>query len=189
MHWKQKLDIIAVAAFILASISVSCNGHEYYRKTDDIGSIIGRKYELPSIVKWYGGGKDTCIDISNANKMIVYFPNTGCTPCALTSLKHWKGIVEEFNSLTIDAKLIFIMHIDVDDENFMKILEDEQFSYPILCDQAGEFEKYNLLPKNSILNTFILDKDNKVKFVGSPLISSKMKKMFFYYLSADSNSY
>src|SRR5699024_11889546 len=108
-----------------------------------------------------------------------------CTPCALKSLKHWKDIIADFDSLRLKAELIFIINAAADDEDLTKVLEQEAFDYPILCDEQGEFERYNLLPANDLLNTFVLDGNNVVRIVGTPLISDKMKNVFFNYLIAN----
>lgn len=71
------------------------------------------------------------------------------------------------------------MRVEADDPEFMDALAEQDFHYPVLCDEGGEFEKYNLLPRNAMLNTFFLDKDNKVILIGSPLLGSSMKKAFY----------
>lgn len=78
-----------------------------------IGKMMDKAYILPSKGEWGIKGRDTVVHLTNDPTLVIYFNGYGCTPCALTELRHWKPIIEqienlrEFDSIRMD--MIFIL--------------------------------------------------------------------------------
>jgi hypothetical protein len=72
---------------------------------------------------------------------------------------------------------------------FFHSLNSEHFIFPVLCDKEGEFEENNLLPINKEYNAFLLDSNNEVVYVGSPLLGRKMRSLFISIVKVLNNDY
>lgn len=160
----------------------SCNDNsgKEYRKTDNIGQITGNEFIIPPQGKWYSIDGDTSVQISDGAKLVLYFDSNNCAPCALKELEHWKNILNNVDSIRsegIELDAMFILHAEKNNNALVKALSDHKFSHPVLFDELREFEKYNLLPQNELYNTFILDADNRVLFVGNPLANRQQWKI------------
>ena len=58
-------------------------------------------------------------------------------------------------------------------------IADYRLQFPVLLDTAGIFERSNpQLPENPVFHTFLLDRDNRVVLVGSPLGNPKMWELY-----------
>ncbi len=54
-----------------------------------------------------------------------------------------------------------------------------RFDYPVFLDTAGVFERSNPgLPANPVFHTFLLDRENRVVLVGSPIGNAKMWDLY-----------
>lgn len=184
---KYSYILFIPALLILGFIQISCidRAKTEFRKTKDLRDIIGEQFVLPSDVSWRILDKDTVIDISPCTKLVVYFNGNGCTPCALKELRHWKPITERIallNKEGSDTQAIFILHAEPDDKIITDAILEQGFVHSIMYDPKGEFERFNLLPENSLMHTFILDRENKVKHVGNPLLRQKGWDIFEHVL-------
>lgn len=54
----------------------------------------------------------------------------------------------------------------------MAALNETGFRHTIYLDSKGEFERINKLPQDHIFHTFLLDGDNKIRLIGSPLYNT-----------------
>ena len=61
----------------------------------------------------------------------------------------------------------------------MKIsLKEDNFDYPVCMDTANEFYQLNRFPMYPILQTFLLDKDNRIVAMGDPVTNPKIKELY-----------
>ena len=49
---------------------------------------------------------------------------------------------------------------------------------PVWVDAKGEFSQVNALPDNLLFHVFLLNRDNRVMLVGSPIGNPKMWKLY-----------
>ena len=57
------------------------------------------------------------------------------------------------------------------------------FTYPVYVDKQDSIAKLNRFPLESNLQTFLLDKNNRVIAVGNPVYNPKIKKLYFNIIS------
>lgn len=113
-------------------------------------------------------------------KMVVYVDSSECTPCALSHLRFWNPLVKEAHDKKISIDYVFVLapkKADIEDVNLE--LEVTDLPVSIYVDTAFVFRQKNpSLPKDKKYHSFLLDKNNEVLFVGSPLDGEKIKLMY-----------
>lgn len=57
------------------------------------------------------------------------------------------------------------------------------FTYPVCLDLGNKFYNANKIPDDMMLQTFLLDKDNKIIALGNPIHNSKIKDLFLNIIS------
>ncbi len=170
--------LIALSLFFLFSMTFCVNKtvKETNRKTDNMREIVGCHFVMPGNAEWVISDRDTTVQFRQIPKMIVYYNGGGCTPCSLKELKHWKQILKQTDKLNVDV--VFILHTTKENKEVIQAMREQEFDYPVMFDEEGEFEKYNLLPRNNMLHTFLLDKNDKVVLADNPLIGYNRWKLF-----------
>jgi hypothetical protein len=153
--------------FILCIVSVSC------RNKNDAGNItkewIGKSIEFPSIqpmniIKKYA---KTVTDSMPEYKILLYIDSTDCTSCKF-QIEMWRSYIKESGD---KIKFLFYFHLKDDDE-FLHLLEDYRFNYPVYIDTADELNRLNRFPANPMFQCFLLDKNNQVLAFGNPVSKS-----------------
>ena len=111
-------------------------------------------------------------------RLIIYFAATRCNLCTLRSLEQWN---QEIRTSQISTnRILFIFHTTpIHKKSICSLLKASRFSYPILIDTVGTFERANPhLPSDPLFHTFLLDRDNRVVLVGSPIGNPKMWELY-----------
>lgn len=166
-----------IVAILSVFLLVACSSNQ---KNPDLQKILNRQMNLPTSGQWILLNNDTTRTLEqNKPKILVYYDSQGCTSCRLRELLVWKSIIQEienmpYNSDTSKVEFVFVISAKKDKQALKIALQQHKFPYPILCDTEKEFERDNLLPDNELLHCFLLDKENKVKLIGSPLFNEKM---------------
>ena len=154
----------------------SCNSRQ-----KDIQVIInewqGKDILLPQQIAYKVLGRDTvCSDLWNKPyKIFTYVDSIGCSSCQMR-LDHWKSIIDLFTIQQLDVAVIFVVH----SSNYKLLDKDliaNDFNHPIIYDYYDKFNKINHFPPIPY-RTFLLDKDNKVKLLGSPLDSPEIWELY-----------
>lgn len=109
--------------------------------------------------------------------IVSYIDASEAESCNL-HLFEWAKFIHEVDSITNGrVPCILVVH-PRNKHEFVHILKHYGFRYPVYIDEKGEFNKSNSFPSNRILHTFLVDGNNKVLFVGSPIQSIRIKKAF-----------
>jgi len=120
---------------------------------------------------------------SHRYNILVYVDSVGCTSCNL-GLAEWKAYIDKSKLKAYNVGFLFV----VQSNNYTKFeqkLKYEQFSYPIIYDPQGTFNKLNKFPKENKYRTFLLDEKNKVVLIGSPIKSENMCKLYDEVISGE----
>ena len=124
-------------------------------------------------------GKDTVdFNFKDANyKVVTYVDSAGCTSCKL-QLHRWKELVAEVDSLT-DGRVPFLFYFHPKDRKELRYLtRRDDFTYPVCFDEQDELNRLNQFPSDMTFQTFLLDKENKVVAMGSPVLNPKVKELY-----------
>ena len=145
---------------------------------DNPALILGRPMVIPNEQEWKIGQRDTLIDISNDIKIVAYYNFKGCMSCRLKQLRSWELIIREIETLkqkdSIDINLVFIFGCESNNRITSEYINKYNFNYPIMYDKNRNFEKLNKLPTDDLYHVFLLNKNNQVLLVGSPIFSPKL---------------
>jgi hypothetical protein len=126
-------------------------------------------------------GKDTINDIcaelfDKDYKILLYIDSAGCTSCRL-HLEEWKVFMQEVNSYADRVSfLIFFYPKHKIDIQYM--LKYEKVNYPVFIDEKNEINRLNHFPAQMEYQCFLLDKSNKVLFVGNPTLNLKIWELY-----------
>ena len=124
-------------------------------------------------------GKDTVdLDFKDADyKVVTYVDSVGCTSCKL-QLHRWKELVAEVDSLT-NGRVPFLFYFHPKDKKELRYLtRRDDFTYPVCFDEQDELNRLNQFPSDMTFQTFLLDKENKVVAMGSPVLNPKVKELY-----------
>lgn len=124
--------------------------------------------------------RDTTLIIS-ADKpcLVVYYNFQGCSSCKLKELLEWKLLLIDLDSLKKENfKVNFIMNVGNQMNKTTVDLLSYDFKHLVYFDKKGDFERLNKLPRDPIFHTFLLDEDNEVVLVGSPIYNDKMWQLY-----------
>lgn len=169
----KKTGFFLIVAFFL--ISCQFSRKNYTVKNDR--EWIGQKINIPDGIVFKALGKDTLYsDIwDKPYKIFTYIDSAGCTSCQM-HLPEWKAIIRLCHQQHIDVGFIFAVHSS-NFKHFEEGILASYFDYPIIYDFHNRFEKMNHFPP--VPNrTFLLDKENRILLVGSPINNSKVWELY-----------
>ena len=110
-------------------------------------------------------------------KVLIYVDSTGCTSCKL-QLPKWKELIAHVDSATNgNIPFIFVFQ-SKDDKELRYILKRDNFARPVCIDRDSRLDKLNQFPQDITFQTFLLDKDNKVKVIGNPVHNLAVRDLY-----------
>lgn len=175
--------IISILFFCLVML-IGCDSRVAPFK-EDIVALQSRPLHLPleSMTAMKTCGTDSVMQVRQAEvmKLVVYTDTADCSSCVLKKMYKWNGILKkmEFYEGRIQAYFIF-RPLPKDMGVFYMSMKQFTPSCPVYLDSLGVLEKANPhIPSNPDLHTFLLDEDNNVLLVGSPIWNEKIKEMFW----------
>ncbi|WP_449188455.1 DUF1573 domain-containing protein [Tannerella forsythia] len=170
--------------FIL--ILSSCRENNQKKEiTEIIKSWQGKEIIFPEGLIFTKYGKDTIeynIPVSDY-KIIMYVDSVGCTECKLL-LNRWKKFIHEVNLMTDDTVPILFFFYPKDLREISFILQQDSIDIPVCIDKENKINQINHFPHQQDFQCFLLDKQNRVIYIGNPIRNEQIKKM---YLSTISN--
>ena len=139
----------------------------------------GKEIKFPTRSVFTIQGKDTVdFEFKDADyKVVTYIDSVGCTSCKL-QLDRWKELVTEVDSLS-DGRVPFLFYFYPKDRKELRYLtRRDDFTYPVCFDEEDELNRLNQFPTDMTFHTFLLDKENKVVAMGSPVLNPKVKELY-----------
>ena len=150
-------------------------------RKENIQKIIqewhGKEIFIPDDITFKSLGRDTASSYlwKKPYKIFTYIDSIGCSSCNL-NLSDWKKLIDLCRQQQIDVGFIFTVHSS-DFEQFIDDLYFNDFNYPIIYDYHNSFDKLNQFPPTPY-RTFLLDKDNKVQLIGSPINNPQIWELY-----------
>ena len=121
---------------------------------------------------------------SSSYKILMYVDSIGCTSCKL-QLHKWKEFISELDSFTNGSvPVIFFFH-PKDMREISYLLKRDGINIPVCIDMGDKLNAINNFPSRQDFQTFLLNDENKVVYIGNPVHNPRVKEM---YLSEVSNS-
>ncbi len=170
-HFLISLSIVLMIA------GIACNSPK--REAQRIvKEWIGKEVILPEQNLTYKiMGRDTsCTELWNKPyKIFVYIDSIGCISCRL-GLAQWKEIIDSSRVAYPDLGFLFVVHAG-SYKRFEYELRDAEFNYPVIYDYRDEFHKKNNFAPDPY-RTFLLDRNNKIILIGSPVRSPQIWELY-----------
>ena len=110
-------------------------------------------------------------------KVLVYVDSIGCTSCKL-QLPKWKEFIAYVDSVSGKQIPFLFFFQSKDNKELRYILKRDNFRLPVCVDSQNEFGKLNRFPSELMFQTFLLDKDNRVKVIGNPIHNLSVKELY-----------
>lgn len=173
---NQSMKIWGKACSILFLTLLSCGKHQEYEQI--INKMIGREINFPNPIYTIMGNDTLFHDLDNYEyKILSYVDSKGCTECKM-KLEEWKIYISMVDSL-YKGRVGFVFYYTPESKRTVNfLLEKHQFDYPVIIDTTNVFERRNPIPDNYMLQTFLLDGENKIVAVGNPIINNKIKTLY-----------
>lgn len=151
------------------------------RRTDAkkiVAEWVGKTILFPDSMTTTYLGQDTLYTPpATPFKVLVYTDSTGCTGCKAQFYK-WNVIIDEINeSLSDQVHLQFVFH-PKDEKEFQFLLRRDNFKYPVYLDRHNRMQELNRFPDIANFQCFLLDQDNKVVLIGSPVLNPKIWELY-----------
>lgn len=119
-------------------------------------------------------------------KVLVYVDSIGCTSCKL-QLHKWKEFIEYTDSVT-ERKVPFLFFFHPKDRIEIRyLLKSYEIELPVCIDLEDQLNKLNHFPADTISQTFLLDKNNKVLMLGNPIHDTTIKELYLKQLIGKEN--
>lgn len=150
-------------------ILLLCNA--CYNKADDTDKVLTEF--LGSSISFPGPMRDSLKNYSDKNLLIIVIDSTDCTSCTLQNIDMLKMYKEKFIEFNIDILII----AQRKNKNVESILDNMGIDFPIFFDNS-EFIIKNKLMYNSLLHTFLINREKKVIWVGSPIRTENSWNIF-----------
>ncbi len=149
----------------------------------------GKEIKFPTRSVFTVQGKDTVdFEFKDADyKVVTYIDSVGCTSCKL-QLDRWKELVAEVDSLS-NGRVPFLFYFHPKDKKELRYLtRRDDFTYPVCFDEQDELNRLNQFPSDMTFQTFLLDKENKVVAMGSPVLNPKVKELYLGLITGSRSS-
>lgn len=129
----------------------------------------GKQIVLPDDMTDFLTG-DT-IDLSDADfTILTYIDSVGCSQCKM-KLPLWKEFLYSLDSIC-DYNIRYLMIVYPSDKSELNyVLKQYQFDYPVYLDVDKRVTKANSFPTETMLQTFLIDRNKNVTAIGNPLRS------------------
>ena len=123
-------------------------------------------------------GNDTIAGdmFSKPCKILVYVDSSGCTACRLQLLE-WGALLGEMKPVRDKVSVLFVFQTPKSEELDV-LFQRYGVRYPYFQDKDEKLKKVNGFPEDMSSLVFLLDKDNRVVLVGSPIGNTKLWQLY-----------
>ena len=174
---------VLIGFLLVLTISFGCNINRKkseYKKVEEIVRYWNnREIIIPDSLKILGYEKNLSLENlknQNGNKIIVIVSGN-CQMC-LQEIRDWIPFFDKMKGNRISNRLYFIIE-HINPEYFEKVYAgDLPAEFNFFVDEPGKLAEINQLPKNKRYRTMLLDRNNKVLLIGSPLMNDDMANLF-----------
>lgn len=169
-----------ILIILLSLLCFSCKNRQL---AHDLKLLSGSTIIIPNELSAKIGGRDTLLQLNQHEPatMIIWYDTIQCASCTMNSINIWNDMfeyshdsVEGFNPIIIFSPNMRMLR------DFEASLNVTKFKYPLFVDYNNTFGHINpqIPMTNNLLHVFLLDKNNKVVLVGSPLYSESLLQLY-----------
>lgn len=184
---RKLINIVTVVTICM--MFYSCKGNTLSAEMRNIvEKWNGKELFFPKNVSCMSMDKKVMCISSNlpSYKILVYTDSIGCMGCK-SQLYKWNGLIKEIENEMGDLVSFLFYFQPKSVEDIQTLFRENKFSYPSYIDTNNELNRLNNFPTDSRFQTFLLDKDNKVILIGSPVNSPQMWNLYKQMIKGEEN--
>lgn len=111
------------------------------------------------------------------NIKVITLLRSGCRAC-IKEMDNWRQLIQKKEMLQDNSiKFIFIANGNPS-YSWNYQIKKEKLNFPIFLDQTEMFITFNKLEELINENTIVLNRNNEIIFIGSPILKPRLKKSF-----------
>lgn len=172
-----------VIVFLLGIVFSSCNQDKeekalqnYLEQNPILEKWMGEELIFPEELIALDQQKTIQHFNSHQNSKLVIYLETGCGSC-ITSIGSWMDFIAK--SKNLDLKTCFILGgLKGQAEYASAISKLDTTSFYIIVDEGIDFLTNNQLPEEKVYHTFLIDHQNQIQLMGSPIIAPFLKDIY-----------
>lgn len=179
----MKIKQVILFIVLMLELLLSCSNPLKHT----IKEMIGKEIFLTNAIYTKEGQDTVDFDIDKYEyKVLTYVGSSGCTSCMM-KLAEWEKYIARNDSLFPGKVGYIFCYSSKSLQTVRYLLSQNQFNYPVYIDTAESFAHINSIPDNYMLQTFLLNGDNKIIAVGNPIINKNIEKLYDRILSNSSS--
>lgn len=166
---RKTFPILLMA--IIALITVSCAD----KKTKD---FFHGHYSLPGVLLKVQDNEAIFERVpDNKAYFVVWFSQNDCSECAVSHLQEKFGYLWRLQADTKGFQTIYVMSPKEDEiEGIVEMIKEHEFPWPVFIDVNNECPES--LPEDPVFHFFLMDKNGKPVWTGSPVHEGVIDKQF-----------
>ena len=171
--------VIPLISFVICFSLFSCYEHDEKKIKRLVEEWTYKEIDFPSVPIFTKFARDTIMGYYERDcdyKILTYVDSIGCIRCHL-SFSAWKPFIELLKDTCPSCNVLFFIH-PMSRKNIEYLLTKEGFDYPVCIDEHDSINKLNHFPIETIFQTFLLDKNNRVVAIGNPIHNPKIKELY-----------
>ena len=173
----NKIILFIGGALFVSLIMTSCSFKTKKQIEELRNSNIELSLDSLTKVKPFRGF-DNEMGNSEHLKLVVFLDSANCTSCNLMHINNWNSIIYKANQITA-VDFIFIMETTSENkEEIISLYHNSLFHYNIYLDLNHITKQKNSFLDNPLFHCLLVDKNDKIIFVGNPLNSEKVQESF-----------
>lgn len=157
----------------------SCKESDKERITRLMVQWQGKEVQFPSRMIFTKFASDTVdYQIPQSDyKVVVYVDSIGCTSCKL-QLAKWKELIATLDSATGGSIPVLFFFQSNNVREIKYILKRDGFDMPVCINTNDELNKLNNFSSDINFQTFLLDKNNRIKVIGNPILNLSVRELY-----------
>lgn len=174
--------LICFTIILISLLCLSCNSFNKKQILQDASSLYNQIITFPTNMICFNGTiKDTLPTTTEIARIIVWCDSTECSLCTFKGMYHYDNFYNYcIDSINIDIRIEYIFSPSQKDlDLIIQNMKAIRPTYTVYIDSESDmYNKNSFIPIDRRFHVFLLDKNNVVKAVGSPLINNAMRDLY-----------
>lgn len=184
------MKIITAIALLLITLFISCKDTKEERIIRLISEWNGKTILFPqsmNLISYIDTNEVIRFsDVKKKYTILHYVDTIGCVSCKLR-LSEWGKLIRELDSISNQNVNCLISFFPMRKKELIKSLKINKFKYHVHIDEKDSLNHLNNFSKEDAFHTFLLDSNDKIIAVGSPIHNSKVKDLYLKIIRGSDN--
>lgn len=183
-------SIIYMLMLLCVFFTFSCNNKKKNKVKEDFIAIESEPIKIPlSKMERLYSDNDTIhyCNQKSKYKLIHFIDSTKCSVCAIDIFFHWNHFINADYNKRVD--FIFIVEPNMEHiDDIVFAIQSCGLQRPVFVDKKKQFRLFNpQIANRPQYDCFLLDSNNKVIFIGNPLIFKNIQEQYIKIVSNKTN--